>query len=187
MKISLRRASALQNTIQDTIRSIKIESVIRVNEFVNPERVIIDANTTLVDNDSRRVALTIAYYNIRSLVGAANVSCGISMKLATAAFVDKRIVQLAELIDAGVRDIAVVSRRLDKIRTADTSTNMYGREDTVTTSVLTEDQIAAFKSELQALKKQKQTLNDEILELNIKTEVPLGENTVTTLTREGLI
>jgi predicted nucleic acid-binding Zn-ribbon protein len=109
------------------------------------------------------------------------------MKLATAAFVDKRIAQLAELTDAGVRDIGVVSRRLDKIRSSDTSTSMYGREETVMTSVLTEDQVAAFKSELQALKKQKQSLNDEILELNIKTEIPLGEHTVTTLNSEGLI
>jgi hypothetical protein len=88
MNISLRKASALQNSIQDTIRSIKIEPTIRVNEFVNPERVIVDANTTLVDNDARRVALSIAYYNIRSLVGAANVANNISMKLATAAFID---------------------------------------------------------------------------------------------------
>jgi hypothetical protein len=187
MNISLRKAAALQNAIQETMRSIKVEPAIRVNEFVNPERVITDANTTLVENDGRRVALTIAYYNIRSLVGAANVSCGINMKLATAAFVDKRIAQLAELTDAGVRDIGVVSRRLDKIRSSDTSTSMYGREETVMTSVLTEDQVAAFKSELQALKKQKQSLNDEILELNIKTEIPLGEHTVTTLNSEGLI
>jgi hypothetical protein len=187
MNISLRKAAALQNSIQETMRSIKVEPVIRVNEFVNSERVIHDANTTLVENDARRVALTIAYYNIRSLVGAANVSCGINMKLATSAFVDKRIAQIQELTDAGVRDIGVVSRRLDKIRSSDTSASMYGREETVTTSVLTEDQVAAFKSELQALKKQKQTLNDEILELNIKTEIPLGEHTITTLKNEGLI
>jgi hypothetical protein len=187
MNISLRKAAALQNAIQDTIRSIKVEPVIRVNEFVNPERVIVDANTTLVENDGRRVALSIAYYNIRSLVGAANTACGINMKLATAAFVDKRIAQLAELTDSGVRDIDVVSRRLDKIRTTETTSHLYGREETVQTSVLTEDQAAAFKSELQALKKQKQTLNDEILELNIKTEIPLGEHTVTTLKNEGLI
>jgi hypothetical protein len=187
MNISLRKAAALQNAIQDTIRSIKIEPNIRVNEFVNPERVIIDANTTLVDNDARRVALAIAYYNIRSLVGAANVSSGINMKLATAAFVDKRIVQLQELVDVGVRDIGVVTRRLDKIRTTDTSSHMYGREETVTTSVLTEDQVAAFRSELSQLKKQKQSLNDEILELNIKTEIPLGEHTLDTLKTEKLV
>ena len=188
MNISLRRASAIQNAIQETIRTIEINPLIQVNEFVNSEHTIIAANNQLIENDGRRVALAVAYYNIRSLVGAANVSCGINMKLATAAFVDRRIAQLGEMIAVGERDIGLVERRIEKIRSADTTqSRLYGREDTVTTSVLTSEQITAFKSELQALKKQKQSLNDEILELNIKTEVPLGDNTVATLTREGLI
>lgn len=187
MNISLRRASALQNAIQELIRSIEIAPQIQVNEFVNSENTIIAANNQLVENDGRRVALAVAYYNIRSLVGAANVSCGINMKLATAAFVDRRIAQLGEMISAGARDLTLVEKRLEKIRATDNNSRLYGREDSVTTSVLTEDQITAFRSELQALKKQKQSINDEILELNIKTEVPLGDNTVATLTREGLI
>jgi hypothetical protein len=187
MNISLRRAAALQNAIQDATRSIKIEPAIQVNEFVNSHQTIIDANAALVAGDSRRVALAIAYYNIRSLVGAANVSCGINMKLATAAFVDKRIAQLEELIGVGARNIEVVSRRLDKIRETPATNRLYSHETEVTTSVLTEDQIAAFRSELSGLRKQKVALNDEILELNIKTEIPLGENTVDTLRSEGLI
>jgi hypothetical protein len=37
------------------------------------------------------------------------------------------------------------------------------------------------------LKKQKQKLNDEILELNIKTEIPLSDDIVATLQSEGLL
>ena len=187
MNISLRRASALQNSIQEVLRSIQVDSVIKVDEFKTPGDTVLAANKTLLENDARRVALSVAYYNIRSLVAAANVSCGISMKLATAAFVDRRISQLQEMIAAGARDLVVVERKIEKIRSStDTASRLYGH-DNVTTSVLTEEQIAAFKSELLALKKQKQNLNDEILELNIKTEVPLGENTATTLSREDLI
>lgn len=187
MNISLRRASALQNSIQEVLRSISIEPVIKVDEFKTPGDTVLAANKTLVENDARRVALTIAYYNIRSLIGVANVSCGISMKLATAAFVDRRIAQLQELIAVGARDLVVVEKKIEKIRSStDTASRLYGH-DNVTTSVLSEEQIVAFKSELIALKKQKQTLNDEILELNIKTEVPLGENTIKTLTAEQLV
>jgi hypothetical protein len=46
------------------------------------------------------------------------------------------------------------------------------------------DQITA---EIKNLKKQKQKINDEVLELNIKTEIPLSEDVVATLTAEGLI
>jgi hypothetical protein len=37
------------------------------------------------------------------------------------------------------------------------------------------------------LKKQKQQLNDEVLELNIKTEIPLSEDVVASLQAEGLL
>ena len=188
MNISLRKSSALQNSIQETIKSIKIEPVININEYVSTESTILNSNSTLINNDARRVALLVAYYNIRSLVGVANVSSGINMKLANAAFVDKRIAQLQDLIDAGVRDLDMVEKKIKKIRESDSGTRSYLHHDLqVSTSVLTSEQIAAFTSEMQSLKKQKQKLNDEILELNIKTEIPLASETVKILTEEGLI
>jgi uncharacterized protein YdcH (DUF465 family) len=57
----------------------------------------------------------------------------------------------------------------------------------VSTSILGKEQIAQAKAEILNLKKQKQQLNDEVLELNIKTEVPLSDDTVATLQAEGLI
>jgi uncharacterized protein YdcH (DUF465 family) len=109
------------------------------------------------------------------------------MKLATAAFMDKRMSQLQDMIGVGVRDVILVDKRLEKIRSTEPNSRMFGREDSVHTSVLTLDQVAVFKSELQKLKKQKQALNDEILELNIKTEIPLSDNIVATLSAEDLI
>jgi predicted nucleic acid-binding Zn-ribbon protein len=53
--------------------------------------------------------------------------------------------------------------------------------------VVSQEQIDQVKAEIQNLKKQKQKLNDEILELNIKTEIPLSDDVVATLTQEGLI
>jgi len=187
MNISLRKASALQNAIQETLRSIKVAPAITVSEYVNALNAITEANKEFVVNDDRRVALSIAYYNIRSLVAAANVSCGISMQLATAAFVDKRIAQVQEMLTIGPRDIDTVIKKIEKIRAQDNNSRMYGREDSVTSSVLTHDQLAQIKGELLKLKKQKQSINDTILELNIKTEIPLGDNTVATLSAEDLI
>jgi hypothetical protein len=53
--------------------------------------------------------------------------------------------------------------------------------------VLSRDQIGQAKAEVLSLKKQKQKLNDEVLELNIKTEIPLSEDVVQTLQAEGLL
>ena len=57
----------------------------------------------------------------------------------------------------------------------------------MSTTVVSQDQIDQAKSEILNLKKQKQKLNDEILELNIKTEIPLSDETVKLLQQEGLI
>ena len=57
----------------------------------------------------------------------------------------------------------------------------------MTTGVLGLEQIAQAKAEVLSLKKQKQKINDEVLELNIKTEIPLTEDVVAVLQAEALI
>ena len=57
----------------------------------------------------------------------------------------------------------------------------------MSTTVVSQEQIDQVKAEIQNLKKQKQKINDEVLELNIRTEIPLSEDVVATLQAEGLI
>jgi hypothetical protein len=191
MNISLRKASAVQAGINDVIKNIKIETSLELNEFQDVVTELKKANETLFANDSRRQRLLLALYNIRGLVGSANAQCGIDLKLATAAFIDKRIAQLDELAKlSAVTDLAVINGKLEKIRNDKseiTRSRIYGYNDTVTTTVVGQEQIDQVKAEIQNLKKQKQKLNDEILELNIKTEVPLSDDVVKTLQAEGLI
>jgi len=191
MNISLRKASALQNGIQDTIKGIKIETTLELNEFQDVVTELQKANDALFTNDSRRQRLLLALYNIRGLVGTANAQSGIDLKLATAAFIDKRLAQLDELAKLSpVTTLAVINGKLDKIKNHENENSrrsIYGYVDTVSTTVVSQDQIDQIKTEIQNLKKQKQKLNDEVLELNIKTEVPLSEDVVKTLQTEGLI
>ena len=189
MNISLRKASAIQNSVNEAIKGIKIDTSIEVNEFQNAQEEIQKANTLLIANDGRRQKLLLALYNIRGLVGTANSNCGIDLALAKAAFIDKRIVQLTEVATlTPVSDLAVINGKLDKIRNRkEESRSIYGRDDTVSTSVVGRDQIDQAKAEIQNLKKQKQKINDEVLELNIKTEIPLSNDVVATLQAEGLI
>lgn len=191
MQISLRKANAVQAGINDAIKSIKIETTLELNEFQDVVAELKKANDTLFTNDSRRQRLLLSLYNIRGLVGTANAQSGIDLKLATAAFIEKRIAQLDELAKlSAVTDLAVINGKLEKIRNDKSETarsRIYGYNDTVSTTVVSQEQIDQIKTEIQNLKKQKQKLNDEILELNIKTEIPLSEDVVKTLTDEGLI
>ena len=190
MNISLRKACALQNSINETIRGITIKTTIDLNEFQDPIVELQQANDKLFSSDGRRQQLLLALYNIRGLVGTANASCGIDLKLATAAFIDKRIGQLEGIASLSpMTEEHVIVGKLDKIRNRkeDNARSLYGREDTVTTSVVNQAQIDLAKAEIQNLKKQKQKLNDEVLELNIKTDIPLSDEVVAILTAESLI
>ena len=191
MNITLRKANAVQHSITEAIKNIKIDLTVEINEFQSVEDVITKANSTLVENDSRRQKLTMALYNIRALVGTANTASGIDTALAKAAFIDKRIGQLEELAKATeITALDVIKGKLDKIRndkSESTRSRIYGYSDTVTTGVLGLEQIAQAKAEVLSLKKQKQKINDEVLELNIKTEIPLTEDVVAVLQAEALI
>jgi uncharacterized protein YdcH (DUF465 family) len=191
MNISLRKANAVQNGINEALKGIEIKTTLELNEFQDVVAELKKANDVLFTNDSRRQRLLLALYNIRGLVGAANASSGIDMKLATAAFIEKRIGQLDTLSKLeAVTDLAVINGKLEKIRNDKSESSrrsIYGYNDTVSTTVVSAEQIAQVKTEIQNLKKQKQKLNDEILELNIKTEIPLSEDVVKTLSEEGLV
>jgi hypothetical protein len=190
MEITLRKANAVQNSINEAIRSIKIETSIELNEFQDVTAELQAANDLLLSNDTRRQKLLLSLYNIRGLVGTANANSGIDLALAKAAFIDKRIAQLNEIAEAkAVTSITVLTGKLDKIRNRkeESRANLYGRDDTVSTGIVGAEQIAQAKTEINNLKKQKQKLNDEVLELNIKTEIPISEDVVATLQAEGLL
>lgn len=190
MNITLRKANAVQAQIVDALKQIEVKLNVEINEFQNPQAEIENANKALLENDRRRGLLLAAQYNIRGLVGVANAQSGIDSLLTRAAFTDKRISQLEAFVKAEtVSDMAVITGKLDKIRNSkdESRRSLYGYADTVTTSVLNKTNIEQFKNELNSLKKQKQKLNDEVLELNIKTEIPLSDEAVATLTKEGIL
>ena len=190
MNITLRKANAIQNSINDAIKNIKIDLSVELNEFQIIEDVIGNANSTLIVQDTRRQKLTMALYNIRALVGTANAASGIDTALAKATFIDKRIGQLEELAkSAEITSLDVIKGKIEKIKNFkdEARSRIYGYADTVSTGVLSKEQIIQAKTEILNLKKQKQKLNDEILELNIKTEIPLSDDTVELLQAEGLL
>ena len=191
MNITLRKANAVQNSINETVKNIRVALTIEINEFQNVEDTLSKANNELIANDGRRQNLTMALYNIRALVGTANAASGIDTALAKAAFIDKRIGQLEQLATGTeITSLEVIKGKLEKIKNDkgdNTRRSLYGYSDTVSTGILSKEQIAQAKTEILNLKKQKQKLNDEILELNIKTEIPLSDDVVATLTAEGLL
>jgi hypothetical protein len=188
MKITLRKANALQNTIQDHIKTFEIKTSVSLNEFQSIEGELSLARGAVVENDLKRARLTKALYGIRARVGRANVESGVSDLLAEAAFVDKRLGHLKGLTESkAVEEAVVLAGKVEKLRGTDAKTRMYGYNDTVDTGVLTPEQIEGYKADMRRLKKEKQSINDKVLELNVRTEIDLDADTVALLQAEQLV
>ena len=188
MKITLRKANALQNSIQDHLKTIDTKVSVSLNEFQDPEGVVAVARGELVANDMRRGSLTRALYRIRAQVGRANVEAGVSDLLADAAYIDKRLAHLKGLAESEATEAtAVLVGKLDKIRNDKSERRAYGYNDSVATGVLTTDQIEGIKGDMRSLKKQKQSINDKVLELNVRTEIELDADTLEVLNKEQLV
>ena len=188
MKITLRKANSIQSSITDAIKSILLNPTIEINEFQDPADEITVANSLLFENDKRRQELLFALYNIRGLVGQANVVSGVDLNLTKIAYIDKRLEMLVSLgANSPMLSMKFIQGKLNKIKESPAESSMYRSDDTVDTSVLSAEQLLQINNEIKSLKKQKQQLNDLILESNIKTDIPLTDEVVATLTREGII
>lgn len=189
VKISLRKANAIQVNVNDLLKNIAVKPVLEISEFVDPVAALQAANDALMAADVRRSDLLMALYSIRATMGIANFQCGIGNKLSHLAYIDKRLNQLDPLIQesAGLKDLAVITGQLDKIRNRREEHRLYGYESTVTSGVLQSSQVESIRGIIRELKKQKQSLNDEVLHLNVTTEIELTDEVENILKKEGIL
>lgn len=190
MKISLRKANVLQNDINETVKTISIVDSVSINEFQNAEDVISAKALESVNAYQRKLRLINALYSIRSVVAEANATSGISKRLTEIAHLDKILVLNQQLAGFTVRtEPAIVAGKLDKIRNRkeESARSLYGHADEVSTGIFNQETVNDFKATVNKLKKDKQKLQDEILELNVRTEVAISDQAVQTLVSEGLL
>ena len=186
MKISLRKANMLQAAINEVIASLDLSVDVKLTEFERPADKIESSFNRFSTNISRRTGLLDALYEIRRNVSDANNASGINSLLAGVARNEKDIVflsKLAKLEPAMDKDVIIGKLGKIKGRTED----YYGREDVVMTNIFTAEQLQEFKGGLASAKKTKVALQDNLLELNVRTEIVLSDAVVNLLTAENLL
>jgi hypothetical protein len=189
IKITLRKANAIQQNINDLLKSVQVKPVVELSEFTDTVQTLQAANDAVMAADARRSDLLMALYSIRATVGVANFQSGIGNRLSHIAYVDKRLQQLDQLTNetSKMKDLAIITGQLEKIRNRREEHRMYGYENTVSTGVLQQTQIDSISGIMRELKKQKQKLNDEVLELNVRTEIDLTDEVEAVLVKEGIL
>ena len=190
MKINLRKANALQLAIQDALKGIKFDTEVKVNEFQIAEDAIAKLRLDFVAKQDRQTSLLNSLYDIRKLVSRANHQANINDKLADIASLEKKIQFYLDMSGKSVREsVEVVAGKLEKLRNRkDEGRSLYyGHDATVDTSIFTAEDLAGFRTAVVLGKKNKQKLQDELLDLNVRTEIELGQDIVNVLTAEGLL
>lgn len=187
MNVTLRKANAIQASINEALKGLEFTDTVSINEFQSVGEAFDQASTKFISNVARRLDLTSALYEIRKAVGSANFNASIDSRLAEVARLEKDIQFFGKYASAKVRESdAVINGKLDKIRNRKEDA-YYGRNEEVSTSIFTAAEIENFKNVLAVSKKQKQKLQDELLELNVRTEITLSEQSVATLTKENIL
>lgn len=178
MKITLRKANAVQLTINEMVKALEFNTSVQLNEFEDAAAQIGAVHGTFYTNVVKREKLVAALYEIRKAVARANAQHGIDDKLADVAMLEKDIqfnntyaTKTARLSDA------VIAGKLEKIKNTSEESRLYGRYDTIDTGIFTKEEVEGFKRTVADLKRQKQKLQDALLELNVRTEIELKAET----------
>jgi glutamyl/glutaminyl-tRNA synthetase len=193
MQINLRKAAAIQSEIRKAISNVKTEQNVTVNEFTaDVEAVMSKGELEFRQALERKEALNKALFQIRSAVGRANVESGINDVLADIQLIDAQIAIKNTVASATVRkDIGEINARIVKMKQASGSERgaLYSidRYNSVESSVVSEVAINAAKAEVKMLKRERQGLNDKLLQLNVNTLIQLSDPTKLTLQEEGLV
>ena len=186
MKITLRKANAVQLSINEMIKGLSFDSSVQLNEF-EPATAQIDAvRSTFETHRATRAKLVGALYEIRKAVARANADESINDMLAEVAMLEKEI-QFNNIYATKSPRLnnAVIEGKLSKLKEAKED-RFYGR-DSIDTGIFTAEEVNDFKRTVADLKRQKQKLQDTLLELNVQTEIELDEETARFLERADIL
>ncbi len=187
MKITLRKANALQQAITEAIAGLELATDVTINEFEVPATKLEDAKNKFFSNLSNRNDLLSVLYEIRRDVARANATAGINDLLAEVAMVEKDIALYTRLCKTRpALEQEVVVGKLNKLKSR-SEDQFYGREDHLQTSIFSENEVSGFKTGLLHFKKQKIELQDSLLELNIKTEIEISATNMSILSASGVV
>jgi hypothetical protein len=192
--INLRKANALQSEIRKAISSSGVSDTATITEYTKDiagglEKAMADYATDV----TRKVALNTALFNIRKSVSQANASNGISDILADVELIDAKItVYSAVATKAVAKSLDEITSRVEKLKAtpADASARsaIYGdRYNNVETSVVEQSTIDGAKQIVKQLKREKQTLQDKLLALNVNTVINIELTDEMVLKVEGIL
>ena len=187
MKLTLRKANAIQAAINEAIKGLDLGTSVTLNEFEGVEDQIQSVRDRFWTHAATRNQLTMALYEIRVRVARANAESGINDHLANVAYLEKQISHNTMLAGKGAQTaLRVLNGQVKKL--SEVKEDGFGyRHNPITTSIFTEEEIEGFKRTAADFKREKQRIQDLLLELNVQTEIDLDEETADFLKKADIL
>jgi len=188
MKVSLRKANDIQQAIHSAIGKIFPSAVmtISIHEEHLPEAVE-KAQKHTIDAIESSERLNAIRYDIRKAIANANASYGIEDLIVEHAKIKSSLSRLSKLVDGspypGHRAAGLIVAS-EKTKSAG---NYYHGSETVSIGILGEETIAAIRQTCLDLTRRHTEIADELLTLNVKTEITISDGDYKYLRDEGVI
>ena len=187
MKVSLRRSAVIQQEINNRLRnSDLLASSAELTEFHDVQTEMACREDKFASELTLRKQLIGVLFSIREQVGQKNAESGIDRLLTNNAQIDRLMALNNQVLEANdMRPITELEARVEKLKTQ--SAESYRLYETVSASVVSDAMKQAATDENAQLKKQKQKNNDQVLELNIRTEIELSDEQCAILTSINIL
>jgi len=187
MKLTLRKANAVQAAINEMIKTLDLNTSVTLNEFEDVKDQIQKVRDRFLLHNATRTQLVGALYEIRRKVAEANAEAGVNDMLADVAMLEKNINYNTMLAGKGAQaSMRVLNGRIKKQSEELSERRMYGF-DQIETSIFTEEEIENFRRTAAEYKREKQELQDTLLGLNVQTEIELDDETARFLERADIL
>ncbi len=190
-EINLRKAAALQSEINGMIRDINLNVQ---SSFDDKDRVVeeMKENTELWKNNLIRLRmLNSVLFSMREKVAHKNMEIGISKLLTEEREITNIVNWLSELVDdsKSVRRYTAeeVINRIEKLEKQGEDSSRYLRGMSVSTILISKEEVEEYRKEIRACKKHRQKITDKLLELNVSTTIRLSDKEEMVLQEEDLI
>lgn len=194
MQINLRKASALQSDIQSLIRSIGVETRASFEDRESVAEEMTEAISEWRTNLERKTDLINVLFGIREKVGVANAECGLNTKLTEFRRVSEQKDLIEEVVDGRRGRMLTIEQVIDKLtkmeeRLENAKEAYFGRsrDIEVITELLNKEDLDSYRKEIRSLKKLQRSINEQVLELNVRTTIDLSEAEVQVLSNEDLV
>jgi hypothetical protein len=190
MKVSLRKANAIQKEIENALKRISLTSTTEVSVHVTDAIADVDAaRTDVLANLEKAERLESIRYSIREAIGTTNAQTGINGLLTEKSKLVSGNTRRLKLVDKAkaFEGLDHLTRSLESERAKMNRDGYYHGKEAITANVLQKTDIEALEAHNLYATRRVREIDDTLLSLNVRSEIEIENEDAEFLRSLGII